>query len=208
MWLLYFHDLNIHCKLAGKTIVFILYVETAKVALEHALGDFSNNIFASIYTYYVSNKEQLITEVEKNLNDWNIEKYKEKDDLTRAEYIDALNIFRGKYGSNYIYFFRYAPFKKLGNKINELSKYKDIYRININDEEVQKSITDIFYGFDLSNSNNKLLDKKYYENISKEEYFSEYDDTITMNFSRLNHISVSFKNGTCPLKFLEKINWD
>ena len=45
------------------------------------------------------------------LNDWNIEKYKEKTNLTREEYIDALNIFRGKYGANYIYFFRYAPYK-------------------------------------------------------------------------------------------------
>ena len=46
----------------------------------------------------------------------------------KEEYLDALNIFRGKYGTNYIYFFRYAPYKMLGNKINELSKYKDIYK--------------------------------------------------------------------------------
>ena len=38
------------------------------------------------------------------LNDWNIEKYKGKSNLTREEYIDALNIFRGKYGTNYILF--------------------------------------------------------------------------------------------------------
>lgn len=141
------------------------------------------------------------------LNDWNIEKYKGKSHLTREEYIDALNIFRGKYGSNYIYFFRYAPYKKLGSKINELSKYKDIYRININDEEIQKTIIDIFYGYDMSDSDNKPLDKKYYENISKIEYFSKYDDSLLMNFSTLNHIGISFKNGNCPAKFLEKVNW-
>lgn len=141
------------------------------------------------------------------LNDWDIKKYKGKSNLTREQYIDALNIFRGKHGSNYIYFFRYAPYKKLGNKIHELAKYKDIYRININDEEVQKSITDIFYGYDMSNSNNKPLDKKYYENISQEQYFSKYDDNLSMNFSTLNHISISFKNGNCPLEFLEKVDW-
>lgn len=141
------------------------------------------------------------------LHDWQIKKYVGKNDLTREEYIDALNIFRGMDGSNYIYFFRYSPYKALGRKIMELSKYKDIYRININDEELQQQITDIFYGFDMSNSNNKVLDKNYYENISKKEYFAQYDDSLALNFSTLNHIGVSFKNGNCPLKYLEKVDW-
>ena len=142
------------------------------------------------------------------INDWEISNYKGKEKLTREEYLNALNIFRGEHGSNYIYFFRYAPYRELGNKINELSKYKDIYRININDEEIQKSIIDIFYGFDMSNSDNELLDKKYYENISKKEYFAKYDDNIEMNFSKLNHIGISFKKGNCPLEFLTKVNWE
>jgi len=29
-----------------------------------------------------------------------------------------------------------------------------------------------------------------------------------MNFSTLNHISISFKNGNCPLDFLEKVDWN
>ena len=37
--------------------------------LEFALGGLSNNIFASTYTYYIPNKEQLINEVEKVLNE-------------------------------------------------------------------------------------------------------------------------------------------
>jgi hypothetical protein len=141
------------------------------------------------------------------LNDWNIPEYKGKEDLTREDYLDALNIFRGEYGSCYIYFFRYPPYKALGNKIKELSSYKDIYRINLNDEEVQKYIIDIFYGFDMSNSDHKTLDKAYYENISKEEYFSKYDDSLTMNFSTLNHIGICFINGNCPIRFLEKVDW-
>lgn len=53
----------------GKPIGIILCAEKDKVALEYALGGLSNNIFASTYTYYIPNKEQLISEVEKVLND-------------------------------------------------------------------------------------------------------------------------------------------
>ncbi len=139
-------------------------------------------------------------------NDWNLKNYKGKENLTREDYINALNNFRGKHGSNYIYFFRYPLYKKLGSKIEELSKYKNIYRININDEEVQKRISDLFYGFDCSNSDNKMLDKKYYENVTKEEYFSKYDDELNMNFSKLNHIAIAFQDGCCPKEFLEKVD--
>lgn len=201
---------------------FYKYIETQKLIktnkplyfyhLINKDADMTNGIISLQYMY--NNKmfelfdKNVFKYKDRILNDWKIEKYKGKVDLTREEYLDALNIFRGKYGTNYIYFFRYAPYKMLGNKINELSKYKDIYRININDEEVQKHIIDIFYGYDMSNSDNKLLDKKYYEDITKEEYFSKYDDSIIMNFSKLNHISISFKNGNCPLEFLEKVNWE
>jgi len=36
--------------------------------MEYALGGLSNNLFASTYTYYIPDKEQLINEVEKILN--------------------------------------------------------------------------------------------------------------------------------------------
>ncbi len=139
-------------------------------------------------------------------NSWNIEKYKgrEESSLTREEIIDALNIFRGNYGSSYIYFFKFPPYKSLGKKIEELLKVKDIYRININDENVQKITKEIFYGFNGSNSDNKILNRKYYETITKEEYFKNYDDTLIMNFSKLNHISIAFENNYCPIKYLEK----
>ena len=38
-----------------------------EIDMEYALGGLSNNIFASTYTYYIPNKEQLISEVEKVL---------------------------------------------------------------------------------------------------------------------------------------------
>lgn len=53
----------------GKPIGIILYAEKDKVMLEYALGGLSNNIFASTYTYYIPNKEQLIGEVERVLNE-------------------------------------------------------------------------------------------------------------------------------------------
>ena len=51
----------------GKPIGIILCAEKDKVMLEYALGGLSNNIFAS--TYYIPNKEQLIGEVERVLNE-------------------------------------------------------------------------------------------------------------------------------------------
>lgn len=141
------------------------------------------------------------------VNDWNIEKYRNRveNTLTREEIIDALNIFRGENGTSYIYFFKFPLYKELGNKIDELLNVKDTYRININDEEVQKNIKDIFYGYDESNSDNKILDKNYYENITEEEYFKKYDDSLAMNYSTLNHISIAFKDDYCPIEFLKKM---
>ncbi len=52
-----------------KPIGIILCAEKDKVALEYALGGLFNNIFASTYTYYIPNKEQLISEVEKVLDE-------------------------------------------------------------------------------------------------------------------------------------------
>ena len=53
----------------GKPIGIILCAEKDRVMLEYALGGLSNNIFASTYTYYIPNKEQLIGEVERVLNE-------------------------------------------------------------------------------------------------------------------------------------------
>ena len=39
------------------------------MTMEYALGGLSNNIFTSTYTYYIPNKELLISEVEKVLNE-------------------------------------------------------------------------------------------------------------------------------------------
>ena len=79
------------------------------------------------------------------------------------------------------------------------------YRININDEELILKIKDIFYGLKIQEVDKTILTKSYYEKITPEEYFKNYDDTLEMNFSTLNHISIAFIDDYCPNSFIEKI---
>ena len=51
----------------NETVGIILCTGKKGVTMEYALGGLSNNIFASTYTYYIPDKEQLINEVEKVL---------------------------------------------------------------------------------------------------------------------------------------------
>jgi predicted nuclease of restriction endonuclease-like (RecB) superfamily len=53
-------------------IGIILCTEKDSIAAEYALGGLSNNIFASQYTYYIPNKDQLIAEVEAVINEWGV----------------------------------------------------------------------------------------------------------------------------------------
>lgn len=66
MYLNYYEN-TINSEDDGKPIGIILCAEKDNVMLEYALGGLSNNIFASTYTYYIPDKEQLINEVEKVL---------------------------------------------------------------------------------------------------------------------------------------------
>lgn len=136
---------------------------------------------------------------------WQIPKYANKEKLTREEYIDALTIFRGSEGANFIYFFRFPPTSALGPHMSEILKHKDIYRIDINEPETLSYIKNIFYGYKDSHSDNELLNKKYYEKVTEKEYFHNYDDSSKMNYAKLNHIGISFQNGYCPKKNLTKI---
>ena len=54
----------------NKPIGIILCTDKDALAAEYALGGLSSNIFASKYTYYIPQKEQLIAEVEKVINRW------------------------------------------------------------------------------------------------------------------------------------------
>lgn len=68
MYLNYYNE-EINDEHDNKPIGIILCKGKKDVALEYALGGLSNNVFASTYTYYIPNKEQLINEVEKVLKE-------------------------------------------------------------------------------------------------------------------------------------------
>lgn len=54
----------------NKPIGVILCTDKDALTAEYALGGLSSNIFASKYTYYIPDKEQLIAEVEKVIKMW------------------------------------------------------------------------------------------------------------------------------------------
>ncbi len=53
----------------NKPIGIILCKSKKDIAIDYALGELSNNVFSSTYTYYIPDKEQLINEVEKVSNE-------------------------------------------------------------------------------------------------------------------------------------------
>ena len=68
MYLNYYSE-EINDEFDNKPIGIILCKRKKDVAMEYALGGLSNNVFAQTYTYYIPNKEELISEVERVLND-------------------------------------------------------------------------------------------------------------------------------------------
>ena len=62
-----YYNKEIKDKFDNETIGIILCTGKKGITMEYALGGLSNNIFASTYTYYIPDKEQLINEVEKVL---------------------------------------------------------------------------------------------------------------------------------------------
>ena len=68
MYLNYYNE-EINDKDDNKPIGIILCKSKKDIAIDYALGGLSNNVFYSTYTYYIPNKEQLINEVEKVLNE-------------------------------------------------------------------------------------------------------------------------------------------
>lgn len=139
-------------------------------------------------------------------NVWGYYPNKKPEELTREEIIKGLNKFRkSKNGCKTVYLFRYPPYEALGNNMRKILQGKDILRIDIDNKELKKYITDIFWGYWFSNSDNKKLDREYYENISKSQYFQYYDDYNKMSFAKLNHISLTCKYGYIPNKFIEKM---
>jgi len=65
-----YYDKEVNDEGDNKPIGIILCTDKDALTAEYALGGLSNNIFASKYTYYIPEKEQLIAEVEKIIKRW------------------------------------------------------------------------------------------------------------------------------------------
>ena len=70
MYINYYNN-EIRDEFDNETIGIILCKGKKDITLEYALGGMNNNIFASNYTYYMPNKEELIDEVERTLKEVN-----------------------------------------------------------------------------------------------------------------------------------------
>ena len=64
-----YYNKEIKDRYDNETIGIILCKGKKKVTMEYALGGLSNNIFASSWTYYIPDKEALIDEVYKIINE-------------------------------------------------------------------------------------------------------------------------------------------
>ena len=66
-----YYNSEIRDEFDNETIGIVLCKGKKDITLEYALGGMNNNIFASNYTYYMPNKEELIDEVERALKEVN-----------------------------------------------------------------------------------------------------------------------------------------
>ncbi len=64
-----YYNKEIRDEFDNETIGIILCKGKKEVTMEYALGGLSNRLFASTYTYYIPNKDELINEVEKVLKE-------------------------------------------------------------------------------------------------------------------------------------------
>ena len=136
---------------------------------------------------------------------WDIYPGRDPKSLTAEEIYEGIKKFRNEDNLNSIYFFRYPPYSSLDKRFDRLYKYKKLYRININDTKVKSIIKNINYGWIDSNRYNDPLDRKYYETISPEDYFNNFDPDKGLLFSTLYYISIEVKNGYIPMRLLEEV---
>ena len=64
-----YYNKEVRDEFDNETIGIILCKGKNEVTMEYALGGLSNRLFASTYTYYIPNKEELLNEVEKVLRE-------------------------------------------------------------------------------------------------------------------------------------------
>lgn len=125
-------------------------------------------------------------------------------DLTREEILNSINTVIGEYGSRMIYFFRYIPFKLMGNKMRSFLSAHNIYRIDLNEKD-DMNLKDVWWGHYMSDMKNKELDENYYKTVIMKEYFKQYRDGLINNLSTIPHIGIATENGILPSNWFTKI---
>lgn len=138
-------------------------------------------------------------------SDWGIYPDKQPEALTNEEIVSGLQQVRGKGGANRIYFFPYPPTPDLGPNMTKALKGKSVYMIDMNDLEIQNAVAAVDWGRKGSRPKGKKRNKKFYENVTPEQYFAQYDDNGQPLFATLDHIGVEPKTGQIPPELLQKI---
>lgn len=158
----------------------------------------SNGIMSPYYMYYKRGLKKYTDGVtykyrDRLCNGWGIYPDRDPRSLTTEEVLEGLKQFRGEYGDRYIYLFRYPPYKELGYNMSKILKHKILLEVDLSKVP---DIVDIDYGYIGSNSDNGKIDPEYYVNVTRDEYFSNYDDnTKSLLFASINHIAVATKSG-------------
>ena len=137
---------------------------------------------------------------------WGIYPNRDPESLTAEEIYEGIKLHRNEDNLNTIYFFKFPPYSSLHKEFERLYRCKKIYRIDINDPKVKSIIKNINYGWVDSNMNNKPLDREYYETVSIDDYFDNFDKDKWPLFSTLYHISIEVKNGYIPKSLLTRVN--
>ena len=138
--------------------------------------------------------------------DWKIYPNLKPEDLTPIQIYNGLNIFRNdKDGNNRIYLFKYPPYKDLGPNMSKVLDSKRIFQIDIESGLSRQYIKKIDYGYWLSDSRNRKLNRHYYINITEDDYFYTYNDSDYPLFKGLNHIAIIPRLTYLPLMLWEEI---
>lgn len=139
---------------------------------------------------------------------WDIYPNRSPESLSDTEVLEGIKAFRGNEdGADRIYMFAYPPYNALGDKMRDVLKGKDLYCINISNKEVKRYISTIYWGYRNSDGRNEELDKRWYADVSKEEYFKDYsEENGGLLFAPLNHIAVVPKNGCIPASCWSKVD--
>ena len=132
-------------------------------------------------------------------NGWGIYPDRDPESLAPKEIYDGINKFRqDPDGNNRIYMFRYPPTPDLGPNMKKTLDGKTIYAFDILNPKNKEYIKSIHWGFKDSHTDNEALTREYYEDITPEEYFANYDDDSPMIFASLSHISITPSKGYIP----------